>query len=247
MHTAIIPKTPINFVDWEKVEHFEVTLNKPWPRSKDGALQFRLGTTDARRNLNFNAHDRRSGPVYYPGKPVFWPDDAPCKVGESFTMPASSTATILLRSGVAAPDPVRQAGFMAFGFFNAPVTDDDGVTGYTIGSERTRIASFWGWFKMPTKGDGTLNPPMVMKGPPEVPHVTIKLLDRNLRPVLVDGAPVEIDVRDFWDFDNPGYYDLDPVTESDQATAFVQGLTHDEIEKLRVFLKAKPTVKHGEA
>lgn len=229
---------PLTAVDWEKVEFFQCTLEKPY---QGGPLRFRLGTADPKENLNHDPRNKRSGPKFFPGKPLMWPEDEPAVAGDpardNWIMPASITATIRTRGAEVVGDPVRQVGYQAFGYFMAPLTDEDGLSGFTQSAERVRVASFWNWFKMPP-GDGTLRPPMNRVGPPAVPAVAIKLMDRNMKPIKVEGSEVIIRPREFYNFDDMSQYDthLDTSPKDDLVTA-LRGFSTEEIEGLRALLK----------
>ena len=209
---------PLN-VDWERVGSVRVKIEK-------GSLRFRFGTTEAKKNLNFVAGDKRTGPPYIPGKPIFWPADYAAQAGdpekETFIMPL-------------------ERAMDCFGFWHAPLEEEE-LVGFTLSRERARIAQFWGGFKMP-KGDGTMNPPMNLIGPPvHMPHVAITLLDRQMRPLKdEDGNEIVIRPREFFEFDNMAQYDAEPETSHSAAAAFVAGLSQDELDELRDMLKARRT------
>jgi hypothetical protein len=210
--------------DWELVGSVRVKVER-------GSLRFRFGTTDARKNLNFNAHDKKSGPPWWPGKPIFWPADYTAQAGdperETFIMPL-------------------QIAFDCFGWWNAPL-EEDGLTGFTLTQERARVAAFWGGYRMP-KGDGTMHPPMNRLGPPiHMPHVAITLLDRQMRPLKDEnGQEYVIRPREFYDFDNMSQYDEDPNATPAAQASLIEGLTSDELGFLRDLVKemrAKRNVK----
>ena len=225
-------QSPTTSVDWENVEFVRVTLETA---HKDGGLRWRQGTSNAKRNTNYNAHDPSSGPPYWPGTPTMYPEDAPAIAGDplrnSFIMPA-------------------QAAYTAFGYFYAPrEVPRGGIDGFTIGAERTRVASFWSWYKMPS-GDGTMHPPMNRIGPPDVPDVSITPLSKNMTPLKDEqGDPVSLRVREFWQLDEMSQYDVPNQAASPAATAglakMLEGFTQDEVEGLRDLLRAK--AKNGQA
>ena len=207
---------PLN-LDWERVGSVRVKIEK-------GSLRFRFGTTDAKKNLNFNPHDKKSGPPYIPGKPIFWPSDYTARAGdpdrETFIMPTDRAMD-------------------CFGWWNAPLEEED-LVGFTLTRERSRIAQFWGGYKMP-KGDGTMNPPMNLLGPPvHMPHVAITLLDRQMRPLKdEEGNEIVIRPREFYDFDNRANYDAEPTPASLETSDFLDGLSREERDDLREFLKSR--------
>lgn len=228
--TKIPPLTPID-LDWGKVRMFRVKLEEPFGASKDGSLRFRLGTTEAKQNLSYNAQDKKTGSPFIPGRPMFYPDENPCKVGESFLMPADMSAMSMYRRLEGriqpGPDSRAHAGFTAFGFFFAPLEEDNDTPGFTIGSERSRVCAFWNYYRM-VKGDGTLHPPMTRIGPPNMPKVSITLLDRNMSEI----EGIVIRPFEFWAFDDTAQYDDDPHGKDDVAT-ILAGLTKDELDTLR--------------
>lgn len=214
---------PLLAVDWSKVSHVRVTLEAKY---NNGGLRWRQGTTDAKKNLSYNAHDDSAGPPYWPGAPIMYPDEGPAVVGTesaSFVMPAS-------------------AAFTAFGHWFAPLeVPRAGLLGFTLRAERERVALFWGWYKMP-KGDGTMHPPMNRIGAPNIPRVAITPLDRNFKPLALDGEEVVIRPWEFFEFDNPQMYDEDPNAKAGgnaDVAAILSGFTGDEIDGLRELLKVK--------
>lgn len=222
-------------VDWEAVDFIHCTLEAPY---KNGGLRFRLGTKDAKRNLNFNPHDRKSGPPYWPGAPIMYPEDAPAIAGDhkrnAWVMPASISSMIATRSGQPAPNGALHAGFTAFGFFMAPLTDEDGLVGFTQASERSRVAAFWANFKMP---DDRKVVRMNRIGPPDIPDVTIRPLAKTMLPVVAsDGKEIAIRVREYWNFNDPTQYDKDeslPVLPAQNEVArLLEGMTEKEREFL---------------
>ena len=219
---TIEPMKPLVAVDWEKVEMVRVTLEKPYGRA--GGLRWRQGTTSAKKNLSYNAHDPESGGPHHPGVPIMWPEDAPAIANtetDSFLMPL-------------------QAAMTAFGHFYAPVTEPkNGVTGFTQGAERTRVAAMWAWYKMPP-GDGTMNPPMHRIAAPAVPHVAIRPLNRNMIPMKdTDGAEIVIRPFEFWRFDDPTLYDVLPETEARMQQKDENAELRAEIAQLRKLVEAK--------
>lgn len=239
---TISPMEPLVGVDWSKVGHVKVTLEKPF---KGSGLRWRQGTTSPQRNLNFNAMDKKSGPVYWPGVPIMYPEAAPAIAGDaerdSFIMSADISAQMMARREEGrmgtAPNPMLQAAFIAFGYFMAPLSDEDGIVGFTQSTERSRVAAFWYWYKMP-KGDGTMTPPMNRIGSPDIPQVALRPLNKNLQPVKVKGEEVVIRPHQFWRFDDPSMYDEDPSKTADVAS-MLSGFTAEEIEGLRALVKAK--------
>ena len=207
---------PLN-LDWERVGSVRVKIEK-------GSLRFRFGTSEAKKNLNFIAGDKRSGPPYFPGKPIFWPSDYAAQAGdperETFIMPL-------------------ERAMDCFGFWYAPLEEED-LVGFTLSRERARVAAFWGGYKMP-KGDGSMHPPMNLIGPPvHMPHVSITLLDRQMRPLKdEDGREIVVRPREFFEFDNPAQYEGEPENELATAAAFMAGLTRDEMDDLREMLKSR--------
>ena len=212
-------------VDWERVGSVRVTVTK-------GTLRFRFGTSDARKNVNFNANDRKSGPPWFPGKPTFWPADYVAQSGnpdkESFIMPLDIARDV-------------------FGWWNAPLEEED-IVGHTLSAERSRVAAFWGGYQMP-RGDGTMHPPMNRIGPPiHMPHVGITLLDRQMNP-LKDEFNVlypPIRPRAFFEFDDLQQYDADPNASPAAVASAFDGLSSEELGFLRDLVKdmrAKKNVK----
>lgn len=241
MSLVIAPNEPLVLVDWTKVGHVKVVLEKPF---KGAGLRWRQGTTAPQRNLNFNANDKKSGPVYWPGVPIMYPESAPAIAGDperdSFIMSADMSAQMMARREEGrmgtAPNPMLQAAFIAFGYFMAPLTDEDGIVGFTQGSERSRVAAFWHWYKLP-KGDGTMNPPMNRIGAPDIPQVALHLLNRNLQPYKVKGEEVVIRPFEFWKFDDRTMYDEVPssiTTEQSDESARLRA----EIAELRALVTA---------
>jgi hypothetical protein len=203
-------------LDWERVGSVRVKVEK-------GTLRFRFGTTAAKKNLNFVAGDKRSGPPWFPGKPEFWPADYTAQAGdpdkESFIMPL-------------------ERAMDCFGFWYAPLEEED-LVGFSLSKERTRIAQFWGGYKMP-KGDGTMHPPMNLIGPPRhMPYVAITLLDRQMRPLKdEEGREIVIRPREFFNFDDMSQYEEDPAAVASQVS-FLEGLSRDELEALRELVKER--------
>ena len=231
-------QTPLLGLDWDKITTVRVTLESPY---KGAGLRWRLGTMSAKQNLNHNPKDRSSGPQFWPGAPVMFPEDAPAIAGDSernsWLMSANINAMQQTRTGPV-PDPTQQAAFIAFGYFMAPrEVEGGGIEGFTIGSERTRVAAYWGWYKMP-KGDGTMHPPMNRIGPPDIPDVSVRPLTKNMNPIKVDGKEVVIRVREFWDFDDPNQYEALPG-QVEAADAMFEGLTRDELNDLRDLVRGK--------
>lgn len=215
-------------LDWSKVSHISVTLEQPY---MGGGLRWRQGTTDAKKNLSYNAHDDTSGPPFWPGSPIMYPEDEPAVAGDpdrdSFIMPA-------------------EACFIAFGFPFAPQeVPRKGLIGFTVSIERERVALMWKYYKMPP-GDGTMHPPMNRLGPPQVPHVALRPLDKRMKPIVVDGEEVVWRPREFYDFDNMQNYDVagaghdfEDDKNRHEVAAMLQGFTQEEIEGLRELLKAR--------
>jgi hypothetical protein len=257
-HDDILPITPMQplvAVDWEKVDVVRVTLEAPY---KGGGLRFRLGTGAAKKNATFNAQDPTSGPPYWPGSPLMYPEDAPAIAGDperdSFTMTASLSAMMQTRNAESIGDPTRTAAFIAFGFFMAPLeVAKNGLIGFTQTTERIRIAAFWNWFKMPPDSKERLpslqasNPAKI--GPPAIPRVAIRPLTKNFMPLLVDGCEVVIRPFEFWKFDDPTmYHDWKPdelIAANADVNKMLEGFTSDEVEVLRGLVKAK--VQSGKA
>lgn len=222
---TIAPMTPLLAVDWEKVDMVRVTLEKPFGRA--GGLRWRQGTTPSKKNLTYNAHSPEAGPPDWPGVPIMWPEDAPAIANteaDSFLMPL-------------------QAAMTAFGHFYAPMTEPkNGITGFTQGNERTRIAAFWGWYKMPP-GDGTMMPPMNRIAAPSMPEVAIRPLNRNLAPLKIDGEDVVIRPFQFWKFDDETLYDSAFGSEERQQSKDENAVLRAEVAELRALIQAKVT--HG--
>ncbi|MFZ1075389.1 MAG: hypothetical protein WAN50_03390 [Minisyncoccia bacterium] len=224
MNSTITPMEPLLAVDWEKVSHVRVTLEKP---TRSGGLRWRQGTSEAKKNLSYNAHDPDSGGPYWPGAPIMYPEDAPAIAGDpdrdSFIMPV-------------------EACFTAFGYFYAPKTvPRNGIVGFTQTEERNRVAAFWHWFKMPP-GDGTMNPPMNRIAAPDVPHVAIRPLSKSMLPVK-DEAGNEIVIRpfEFWKFDDAALYDALPAAKEHEVAQMLSGFTAEEIDAIRDLVrKGKP-------
>lgn len=243
MSVVIEPMEPLTKIDWDKVGHIKVTLEKPF---KNGGLRWRQGTTSPQRNLNFNANDKKSGPVYWPGVPIMYPEAAPAVAGDperdSFIMSADMSAQMMARREEGrmgpAPNPTMQAAFIAFGYFMAPLTDEDGIVGFTQSSERTRVAAFWNWFKMPP-GDGTMNPPMNRIAAPDIPQVALRPLNKNLQPLKIKGEEVVIRPFQFWKFDDATMYDAVSGQVPADVSSMLSGFTLEEIEGLRELVKAK--------
>lgn len=198
--SAIAPMQPVVDVNWDKVQSVRVTLEAPYKHGKAGKLRFRLGTTEPRKNLAFDADDDSSGPPYWPGEPVMFPEDDAAGVGDSWIMPARDAMT-------------------AFGHWYAPrEVPKRGIIGFTLSIERERVAAFWNWYKMPP-GDGTMHPPMNRLAAPDIPNVSIRPLNRNFQPLKdKDGKEIVINPRDFYDFDNPVQYDALPATAAAAVT-----------------------------
>jgi hypothetical protein len=239
---------PLVAVDWERVTHMRVTLEKPW---KGGGLRWRQGTTEPRQNLSFDAHSRgKSGPRFWPGAPIMYPDDAPAIAGDpardSFIMPANISARVTSRRGEMVPDVRQHAAFIAFGYFMAPLTDDDGIVGFTQSNERPRVASFWHGYEFPVMPDPTKYS-LLRIGPPEMPHVALRPLTSSMLPIKVDGEEVVIRPHMFWQFDDPTMFDPLPpeamrvadARAKAKAPAALEGLTADELEEIRAFVKAR--------
>lgn len=220
----ITPMQPVHIIDWEKVDFVKITLEKPY---KNGGLRWRSGTSNPKRNLGFNASDPTTGKPYHPGVPIMYPEDAPAIAGdaerESFLMPI-------------------QAANDNFGHFHAPLeTAGNGIIGFTITEERTRVAARWHWFKMPP-GDGTMHPPMNRIAAPDVPQVAIRPLTKTMQPMKINGEEVVIRPREFFDFDAPNQYEQwdgkAAGANADVAMA-LQGFTQDEIDVIRDIVKAR--------
>ena len=213
---------PITAIDWEKVKQFRVTLKSPYA-PQGGGLRWRSGTSDSKKNLSYNAHDDSSGPPVWPGLPIMHPEEGPAVVGdadrESFIMDA-------------------RIAFNCFGHFFAPLeVPKNGTIGFTMSSERERVAAYWGGYKMP-KGDGTMHPPMARIGPPAVPDVELTPIGSNLKPIKLDGEEITIRVRDFFDFDNAGQYSVDSRADQESVAAGL-GLSQDELDEIREIVKAQ--------
>ena len=221
---------PIVAVDWEKVDFFKVTLERPF--GKSGGLRWRQGTTTAKKNFSFNAHDPNAGPPFWPGAPIMWPEEGPAIAGDpdkdSFIMPA-------------------EAAFTAFGHFFAPLeVPRNGIVGFTQSDERSRVAAFWNWYKMPP-GDGTMNPPMNRIGPPQIPHVALRPLSKNMLPIKDEGGN-EVVIRpfEFWKFDDQALYDMNIAISADvsgrdrdEVASLLSGFTSEEVDVLRELVKQK--------
>jgi hypothetical protein len=235
----IEPMKPVQCIDWSQVEFMRVTLEKPWRGS--GGLRFRCGNSAARKNLNFNAHDRKSRP-YDPGQPIMFPRDKAVQVGESFIMPANTTRTMQTRNGEDVLDPTAHPAMTAFGWFGAPSEEGD-VVGFTLSTERERICAFWGGYKL-GPGDGTMHPPQVRIGPPDMPHVLLTPLDINQQPFEVDGKPLTIRPREFFYFDDPSQYTAQPEREAAPAGASSEvAELRARVEALTALLEVKPRGK----
>lgn len=229
-------------LDWESVKFVNVRVLK-------GKLRFRCGTTMPIRNMDFDARrpqGHRDSKKFFPGNPVMWPSkDGFAEAGtptENFIMPADISRMMGVKSQEGMgylPDPNAYPAFIAFGFFMAPV-EEGLLPGFTLAAERERIATFWGGYKYP-KGDGNMMPPMTRIGPPSVPHVELTLLDAMQQPIMVDGEPVVINPRAFFNFDDPSYYEAAPISaESTELDALRR-----ELAELKGFVKGARSGKQG--
>ncbi len=247
MSLVITPMAPLIAVDWDKVGHIKVTLEQPF---KGSGLRWRQGTTAAQRNLSFDSHKPVSAknPVYWPGAPIMYPENEPAVAGDterdSFIMSADMSAQMMARREEGrmgpAPNPTMQAAFIAFGYFMAPLTDEEGIVGFTQSTERTRVAMFWNWYKMPP-GDGTMNPPMNRIAAPDIPRVALRPLTKNLQPYKIKGEEVVIRPFEFWGFDDKAQYEPLPgqTAPVSDVAQMLSGFTAEEIEGLRALVKAK--------
>lgn len=233
--STIYTAGPVAGIDWEEIDFIHCTLEAPW---RGSGLRFRLGTKDAKRNLDFNPNDRKNRHTHFAGTPIMYPEAAPAIAGDPqrnwWIMPASNSARIVNRSGDLIPDGARLSGFVAFGYFMAPLEEEVGTSGYTLSTERTRVAAFWAGFKFPSdkENKGRPGPQMNRIAAPDVPDVTVRPLTKSMQPVVVDGVEVAIRVRAYWNFDDPSQYDvpeaLPQLPAQDEVAAALQGLTEDE-------------------
>ncbi len=229
---------PIATVTWEDVDFVHCTLESPF---LGGGLRFRLGTKDAKRNLDYNPNDRKNRNPYYPGTPIMYPEAAPAIAGTesaSWIMPASMSAMTVGRGGQPIPNGAQHSGFVAFGYFMAPTEEEDGLAGFTLSTERARVAAFWSGFKFPSdrENKGRNGAQMNRIGAPDVPDVSIRPLNKSMQPVKVNGEEVVIRVREYWNFNDPSQYDVPeqlPSLPSQNGMAdLLQGLTPDELKHL---------------
>lgn len=226
-------------IDWEAVDFIHCTLESPY---KGGGLRFRLGSKDARKNMDFVAGQRKTGDPYIPGTPVMYPEAVPAIAGDpqrnTWIMPASVTAMAMTRKGETVPDGSRHAGFVAFGFFYAPLVEDPSIVGFTQNTERGRVATFWNGFKFASdrSNKGKSHPEMSHIGPPDVPDVTVRPLSRTMQPLLYpDGSEIAIRVREYWNFNDPSQYateELPQLPAQDDVAKLLRGLTEKEQEVL---------------
>src|SRR5271156_322409 len=202
---TIAPMQPLVAVDWDRVAFMRVTLEEPW---KGGGLRWRQGTTEPRQNLSFDASSRgKSGPRFWPGAPIMYPEDAPAIAGDperaSFIMPANMNARVTSRRGEMVPDVRQHSAFIAFGYFMAPLTDDDGIVGWTQSNERPRVAAFWHGYEFPVTPDPT-HYSLLRVGPPEMPKVSLRPLTTSMVPLKdAEGKEIVIYPHSFWNFDDP--------------------------------------------
>ncbi len=233
---ALYTAGPIVSVNWEEVDFLHCTLDSPY---KGGGLRFRLGTKDAKLNLDHDPKNHKTGPKHFPGAPIMYPDDAPAVAGDkaraSWIMPASVSSMVIGRSGQPVPNAAVHSGFVAFGYFMAPLVEEAGIVGFTMGTERQRLAAFWGQFKFP-EGDGK-RIYMNRVAAPDVPDVTIRPLSKQMQPLKnPDGSEITIRVRDFWNFNDPTQYATDvtlpSLPASDEVAELLKGMTDKEREFL---------------
>lgn len=199
----------------------KVVLEKAWVYGKPkGTLQIRYGTSPATKNLNYDARVPSKGPVYWPGKPIYYPADEPAVAGDpernSFIMPLLAAKQV-------------------FGDWDAPEEDDPlGIPGHTRAAERERVAQVWFGYKI-CDGDGTMHPPVIRIGLPAVPFVAIYPLDSRNRPVKGDdGKQVVIRPWDLYDFGAS----LDALpAEPETINSAVGELNAEEIVLLKAILK----------
>jgi hypothetical protein len=228
---------PVASVDWDEVDFVHCTLEAPW---LGGGLRFRLGTKDAKRNLDYNPNDRKNRNPYFPGTPIMYPEAAPAVAGTpsaSWIMPASRSSMTVGRNGQPIPNGAAHSGFVAFGYFMAPVEEEDGLVGFTLGHERTRVAQFWAGYKFPSdkENKGRTGAQMNRIAAPDVPDVTVRPLSKQMQPITVDGVEVAIRVREFWNFNDPAQYDtpeLPQLPASNGVADLLQGLTAEELKHL---------------
>lgn len=238
----IYTQGPIAGIDWEDVDFIHCTLESPY---KGGGLRFRLGTKDAKRNLDFDPNNRKSGPPYWPGAPIMYPENEPAVAGKMATwlMPASISAMSVGRNGAPVPNGALHAGFSAFGFFMAPLNEEDGLVGFTQSAERSRVAAFWAGFKFPSdrENKGRPQPQMSRIAAPDVPDVTVRPLSKSMTPLTdPSGREITIRIRDYWDFNRPDQYDaaeLPQLPEPDEVTNLLQGMTEKEREYLLAMVR----------
>lgn len=226
---------PIDVVDWEDVDFIHCTLETPF---KDGGLRFRLGTKDAKRNLDYNPHDRRNRNPYFAGLPIMYPEDAPAVAGSdhaSWLMPASMSSMSVGRSGQPIPNGAAHSGFVAFGFFMAPIEEDEGRVGFTLSVERSRVAAFWAGFKFPSdkENKGRAGAQMNRIAAPDVPDVTVRPLSKSMQPLKdVAGKDIAIRVREYWNFNDLSQYDvpdsLPQLPARDEVSELLAGMTGEE-------------------
>jgi hypothetical protein len=234
----IYTEGPVATVDWDEVDFIRCTLESPYGK---GGLRFRLGTKDAKRNLSWEAgREEVTGPQYHPGAPIMFPEDKPAVPGDSWLMAASISAMTQGRNGQPIPDGARHAGFVAFGFFMAPLLATPRIVGFTQSTERERIAAFWHQFKYPSNR-ATANEKKILMAriaSPDVPDVSVRPLDRQMQPVKdAAGNEVVIRVREFWNFNDPSQYEvledappaLAPQSEIAKA---LEGLSVEDIRAL---------------
>lgn len=199
----------------------KVVLEKPWIYGKkpQGSLQIRFGTSNATKNLNYDARVPSKGPVYWPGKPIMYPEDGPAVAGDpernSFIMPLLAAKQV-------------------FGDWDAPEEDTpQGIPGHTRSVERERVAQVWFGYKI-KDGDGTMHPPIVRIGLPAVPFVAIYPLDSRNRTMKVDGKEVVIRPWDVFDFGAA----LDALpAETETINSAVGELNGEEVLLLKAILK----------
>lgn len=198
----------------------KVVLEKPWVYGKPkGSLQVRFGTSPATKNLNYDARRPSSGPVYWPGKPIFYPADGPAVAGdaerESWIMPLLAAKQV-------------------FGDWDAPLEEaQDGIPGHTLATERERVAQVWFGYKI-CNGDGTMHPPVVRIGLPAVPFVAIYPLDSRNRVLKEGGKEVCIRPWDIFDFG----VSLDALPdEPETINSAIGELSSEEVTLLKALLK----------
>ncbi len=202
-------------IEGRDIRHVRVTLEKPW---RGGALSFRMGSTDPRRNPMYDSKRPESGGVFLPGEPILL---GPLTAGDGDRDSCVITA--------------EQAKHL-FGDWEAPQGEQPGrPRTWTHSQERSRVAMLWGWFQLQA-GDGTANPPMGMIGPPDVPFVALRPLDAQMRPIKVNGAEVVHHPREFYDFDNGAHYAQSLAME--RARGVTSGKPVD-LEALRAEIQAE--------